>query len=100
VVGWPRGYIARPSAWQEGRWFLGDNWPLGLPLLTLAMVLGVWRAYGRDPASNRSIKPEYEPPQDLVPAEAGALVASAPIRGTWSPRSWTSPYAGICTSSR
>ncbi len=74
VVGWPRGYIARPSALQEARWFLGDNWPLGLPLLTLSMVLGVWRAYGRDPASNRSIKPEYEPPKDLVPAEAGALV--------------------------
>ena len=74
VVGWPRGYIARPSALQEARWFLGDNWPLGLPLLTLAMVLGVWRAYGRDPASNRSIKPEYEPPKDLIPAEAGALV--------------------------
>ena len=34
----------------------------------------VWRAYGRDPDANRSIKPEYEPPPGLVPAEAGGLV--------------------------
>ncbi len=73
VVGWPRGYIARPSAWRQAQWFLGDNWPLGLPLLTLVVLAGVWRAWGRDPA-NRSIRPEYEPPEGLIPAEAGALV--------------------------
>ena len=74
VVGWPRGYIARPSQWQESRWLLADNWPLGLPLLTLLFMLVVWRAYGRDPGPGQSIKPEYEPPPGLIPAEAGALV--------------------------
>lgn len=74
AVAWPRGYLARPSRLQEARWFLGDNWPFGLPLLTLALMLGIWQAWGRGPGLSRSIKPEYEPPKGLVPAEAGALV--------------------------
>jgi hypothetical protein len=74
VVAWPRGYIARPSAVKEARWFLADNWGFGLPFLTLALLFGAWRVYGRDPGAGRSIKPEYEPPPDLIPAEAGALV--------------------------
>lgn len=74
VVGWPRGAIARPSMWREAWWWFADNWALALPLLTLAAMGLVWRAYGRDPAINRSIKPEYEPPPGILPAEAGALI--------------------------
>lgn len=74
VVGWPPGHVARPDAWQRGWWMALDNWPLGLPLLTLVVILLVWRAYGRDAGSSYSIKPEYEPPRDLTPAEAGTLV--------------------------
>ncbi|HEV8643860.1 MAG TPA: DUF2207 domain-containing protein [Methylomirabilota bacterium] len=74
VVGWPPGVVARPSAWREAWWLAVDHWPLALPLLTLGAMSLVWRAYGRDPASNRSIKPEYGPPPGLAPAEAGALI--------------------------
>jgi len=74
VVGWPTGQIERPSAFREALWSVGDNWPLGLPLLALAWGGLVWWAYGRDPAATRSVKPEYEPPPGLAPAEAGALV--------------------------
>src|SRR5437667_3544210 len=73
VVGWPPGHIGRPSALAEARWFVGDNWPLALPLVALGFGWLVWWAYGRDPAA-RSVKPEYEPPPGLIPAEAGALV--------------------------
>ena len=75
VVGWPRGYIGRPSSWQEAVWFLGDTWPLGLPVVALLLVLGLRRPFGRDLAGMESVKPEYEPPPGLIPAEAGALVA-------------------------
>jgi hypothetical protein len=74
VAGWPPGLIARPSAWREAWWWLVDNWPLGLPVLTLVAMFSVWRVYGRDPDANRSIRPEYEPPPGLAPAEAGGLV--------------------------
>jgi predicted membrane protein DUF2207 len=70
VVGWPRGYIARPSSWRRARWLVGDNWPLGLPALALLTMLGLWQR-GRD--RWQSVKPEYAPPPGLIPAEAGAL---------------------------
>src|SRR5260370_1227334 len=71
VVGWPVGHVGRPSAVRQGLWFLGDNWPLGLPLLALLAGWLAWWAYGRDPGAKRSVKPEYEPPLGLLPAEAG-----------------------------
>jgi uncharacterized protein (TIGR04222 family) len=74
VVGWPPGVVARPAAWQEAWWLVLDNWPLALPVTTLLAMGLLWRAYGRDPQSNQSIKPEYGPPPGLVPAEAGALL--------------------------
>jgi len=73
VVGWPPGYIGRPSPLTEARWLAGDTWPLALPLLAFGLGWLVWWGYGRDPA-RRSVKPEYEPPPGLIPAEAGALV--------------------------
>lgn len=74
VVGWPPGHIGRPSAVQQAGWFFSDNWPFGLPLLAFAAGGLFWWAYGRDPAANRSVKPEYAPPEGLLPAEAGTLV--------------------------
>jgi hypothetical protein len=74
VVGWPPGHIGRPSALRRATWFVGDNWPFALPFLAFGFGGLVWWAYGRDPAATRSVKPEYEPPPGLIPAEAGALV--------------------------
>ena len=74
VVRWPPGYVTRPGAWQRGWWTVQDNWPLGLPVLTLLGTLMLWRAYGRDQGTTRSVKPEYEPPSGLTPAEAGTLI--------------------------
>ncbi len=73
AVAWPVGHIGRPSATRQALWFFGDNWPLGLPLLAALAGWLAWWAYGRDPAPKRSVKPEYEPPAGLLPAEAGAL---------------------------
>jgi hypothetical protein len=74
AVAWPPAALSKAGRWREAAWFLGDNWPLGLPALALALALLVWGSYGRDPAVNRSVKPEYAPPEGLMPAEAGALV--------------------------
>jgi hypothetical protein len=87
AVGWPPGAIRGPGVIQESWWFLGDNWPLGLPLLALGGLFFVWRAHGRDPSGGRhlnwwrdlggpaSIKPEYQPPEGMMPAAGGALVS-------------------------
>lgn len=73
AVGWLPGAIRGPSALRQAWWWLGDNWPLGLPLLTLGGVLLVWRRYGRDPGGAPTVKPEYAPPEGMLPATSGAL---------------------------
>jgi hypothetical protein len=75
AVAWPAGAVGRPAAWRSAAWFAQDNWPLGLPALALALGFVAWRWYGRDVGPRRSIVPEYEPPRDLAPAEAGVLVS-------------------------
>lgn len=74
VVGWPPGPVQHPGALRQAVWVAQDNWPLGLPVLAFLWGGLVWWAYGRDPAAHRSVKPEYEPPPGMLPAEAGALV--------------------------
>jgi hypothetical protein len=74
AVGWPPGAIRGPSPLRRASWWLGDNWPLGLPLLTLGGGLLVWRRFGRDPGGAPTVKPEYAPPEGMLPAAAGALV--------------------------
>jgi len=87
AVGWPPGAIRGPGVIQQSWWFLGDNWPLGLPLLAMGGLLLVWRVHGRDPRGGpgswpwlgsggpQVIKPEYQPPEGMMPATGGALVA-------------------------
>jgi len=71
LVAWPPGTIARPAPWRRA---VEEHWPLAFPLLTLLVVGLAWRAHGRDPWLNRSVKPEYAPPGGLSPAEAGTLL--------------------------
>jgi uncharacterized membrane protein YgcG len=74
AVGWPAGVIRGPSAARMALWWLGDNWPLLLPFLTLAGVLLIWARSGRDPGGRATVKPEYAPPEGMLPAAGGALV--------------------------
>src|SRR5947209_1921812 len=74
LVGWPPGHVAHPSELRRAGWLVADYWPLGLPALALIWGGIVWWAFGRDPGGRRSVKPEYAPPLDMIPAEAGALL--------------------------
>src|SRR6185503_898934 len=53
--------------------FLATNWPLLLPLPVLLGMLLLWWKRGRDPRK-RPVTVQYEPPQDVSPAEAGVLI--------------------------
>lgn len=74
VVGWPPGAVYRPTAIDRAGDLLSDNWPLGLPLLALALMTAAFRRWGRDPSVNRSVMVLYEPPGELRPAELGTLI--------------------------
>jgi hypothetical protein len=73
VVGWDKGLIPEPTTGDRALGFLGSNWPLGLPLLVLAGMVGIWRRVGRDP-QRRPVAVQYEPVDALTPAEAGTLM--------------------------
>jgi uncharacterized membrane protein YgcG len=73
----PPGVIKSPSALTKLGWFVCSNPILFLPLFTLAVMAGLWYAVGRDPDPGISVAPQYEPPKNLTPAEAGTLLDDA-----------------------
>ncbi|HSL70832.1 MAG TPA: DUF2207 domain-containing protein [Longimicrobiales bacterium] len=77
VVGWNPGVVSRPTAVARTASVLRGNLIFLLPLLALAIMWRIWNRHGRDPA-RRAIAPAYEPPQDLTPAEVGALIDHKP----------------------
>jgi hypothetical protein len=60
------------SSWISRNW--GLLFTIFLPLISLLYMLYQYFRYGRDPRINRSIMVEYEPPDNLKPAEVGVLV--------------------------
>jgi hypothetical protein len=73
VVGWDKGLVTEPSGTDRALGFLASNWPVGIPLVVLLGMLGLWRRVGRDP-SRLPVAVQYEPADSLTPAEAGTLV--------------------------
>ncbi len=63
-----------PSWLTRFGWWLGDNFVYGLIPLTFALCLGLWYAQGRDVPGRGTIVVEYQPPDDLGPAEVGTLI--------------------------
>jgi len=74
VVGWPKGLVYKPTAWENFLEVLKDNWVLFIPLLVFIFLFQRWYKHGRDPEGRKIIIPEYEAPDNLTPAEIGALM--------------------------
>ena len=70
----PKGILAEPGTFTRLAWFLGSNPIVFLPLITLAVMFGLWHTVGKDPDPGMSVAPQYEPPKGLTPAEAGTLI--------------------------
>jgi uncharacterized membrane protein YgcG len=71
VVGWPKGFVAEPSAGQKTVRAIRDHLTLLVSGVGLLCIMGyyllVWSAVGKDPAKG-SIMPLYTPPDTLSPA--------------------------------
>jgi uncharacterized membrane protein YgcG len=78
VLGLPKGVLEPLPAWRERWWKAGDNVAYFvvalLPILTFAAMLFLYLRTGRDPGRRTPIVVEYEPPEDLSPAEVGTLL--------------------------
>ncbi|MGC2060254.1 MAG: DUF2207 domain-containing protein, partial [Candidatus Sulfotelmatobacter sp.] len=70
----PKGILTQPSSLTKLFWFIGGNPIVFLPLVTLAVMFGLWWYAGRDPDPGMSVAPMYEPPPGILPAEAGTLL--------------------------
>lgn len=73
VVGWDKGFVHEPGALAKTILFLRSNWPFVIPILAFVFMAWFWYANGRDPRRN-PISVQYEPPDQMSPAEAGTLV--------------------------
>ncbi|MFA6423519.1 MAG: DUF2207 domain-containing protein [Patescibacteria group bacterium] len=56
-----------PSFWEKN----GENFAYLIPLLILFLCIFLWKKYGKDPASKKTIVPEFEVPDKLAPIEFG-----------------------------
>jgi uncharacterized membrane protein YgcG len=73
VVGWNPGIVHRPTALEKAVETVRSNWPLAVPLVAFVCMGGLWFFKGKDPKPG-PITTLYEPPQDMSPGEAGALL--------------------------
>ena len=60
-------FFEKYGAQLQYLWFL-------LPIIAFIVCFRLWWKYGKDPRVNRSIAPEFGPPDNLAPMEAGALL--------------------------
>ncbi|MDO8470271.1 MAG: DUF2207 domain-containing protein [bacterium] len=74
AVGFPKGVVIEPTAWENALQFLRDNGILALPLLVFAVMLGHWYRKGRDPRGRGTIVPQYGAPDGLAPLEMSAVL--------------------------
>lgn len=80
ALGWPKGIVKEPSAWQRFLWRIDvkDNWPLVVPLLAMIIMFRLWWTRGRDPKVREATTVQYDPPQyngkPITPAETGSLI--------------------------
>jgi len=77
AVAWNPGVVERPSTLDKVLAFLRANWLLALPFVSFWFMWRLWASKGRDPAK-LAISPQYEPPDDMTPAEAGTLLDNRP----------------------
>ncbi len=70
----PKGLLHEPGLFTRAIWFLKSNPAILLPLWAFAVMFTMWWFKGRDPDPGRSVAPQYEPPPNITPAEAGTLI--------------------------
>ena len=72
VLGFPKGIVQKPDAWQRVRWWQSDNRGAALgaagALLLFGFLYWRWRVVGHDPRAGPKF-PRYEPPSGMGAAE-------------------------------
>lgn len=69
-----KGLVLEPNTSQKMILALKQYGLLFLPFLALMLMFFYWYKRGRDPKGRDTIIAQYEPPADLMPAEAGTIL--------------------------
>ena len=72
-VAFDKGAVREPTALSRLFLYLRSNWPLFLPIAAFFVMFWWWWTRGRDPRL-RPIAAQYQPPDNLTPAEVGTLI--------------------------
>ena len=73
LLQFPPGSVAQPGLMTRILWMFRLLWPLAIPLFAFGFMFNRWLKYGRDPKIG-PITPMYEPPEGLLPIEAGSII--------------------------
>ena len=73
VADFPPGTFSQPGPMVKFWWKFSIFWPILIPVVVFVIMYRKWLKYGRDPEMG-SVTTTYEPPADLTPIEAGALI--------------------------
>lgn len=77
AVRFPKGVVSEPTAWEKFMWALSDSWGVFFWLVPVLVAFGLyryWKRHGKDDKGRGTVIPEYDPPKDVRPAEAGTLL--------------------------
>lgn len=84
AAGWPKGIVNQGAYWRDFLWIY--FWVIfGALAVVLSILYSVirWYLLERRPLGSRTIVPEYEPPQNLPPAEMGVILHEGVAKTTW-----------------
>ncbi len=71
----PSGSIVLPGWATRLGWIIKDWWPaVVFPLITFGLLFWRWTTAGRDVGGGQAIAVEWDPPENLSPAEMGTLI--------------------------
>jgi len=78
IFGFPKGIVREPTKLERVLSFLsvgwGTNWPFVIPILVFVYLFRQWWRKGRDFPLKKPIIAQYDPPENLGPAEVGVLI--------------------------
>ena len=74
VLGWPKGVVKEPSAFQRFLWKYGRFWPFLIPFFVFIYLFEEWWRKGKDPRIKKTIIPQYQPPSGLRPAQVSLVM--------------------------
>ena len=74
VLGWPKGLVKEPGILQRFFWNLEIFWPFFIPIFVFIYLFKEWLEKGKDPKIKKTIIAQYEPPDNLRPAEVSLIM--------------------------